>query len=53
MTSEETGAISVAEYGRLDVNLSLGEVEARLNAAFSPDRARPTPPASEPEPTTS
>lgn len=40
VTSEETGRISVAEGGRLDVGLSLGEVEARLNAAFSPDRSR-------------
>ncbi|MEM6328335.1 MAG: diadenylate cyclase CdaA [Bacteroidota bacterium] len=51
VTSEETGAISVAESGRLDVNLSLGEVEARLNAAFSPDRARPS--SAEPEPSAS
>ncbi|MEM1055565.1 MAG: diadenylate cyclase CdaA [Bacteroidota bacterium] len=43
VTSEETGSISVAEGGKLDVNLSLGEVEARLNAAFSPDRARSAP----------
>ena len=45
VTSEETGHISVAEGGRLDVNLTLGEVEARLNEAFSPDRVRSTPPA--------
>ncbi len=38
MTSEETGNISVAESGRLDVNLTLPEVRARLDAAFSPDR---------------
>ena len=38
VTSEETGRISIAEGGRLEVGLSLGEVEARLNAAFSPDR---------------
>ena len=38
VTSEETGKISVAENGRLDVDLSLDEVEARFNAAFSPDR---------------
>ena len=40
VTSEETGRISIAEGGRLDVGLSLGEVEARLGAAFSPDRNR-------------
>ena len=40
VTSEETGRISVAEGGKLDVGLSLGEVEARLNAAFSADRSR-------------
>ena len=38
VSSEETGKLSVAENGRLDVGLSLSEVEARLNAAFSPDR---------------
>jgi len=38
VTSEETGNISVAETGRLDVGLSLAEVEARLLDAFSPDR---------------
>ena len=38
VTSEETGKISVAENGRLDVDLSLDEVEARFNAAFSPAR---------------
>ena len=37
VTSEETGAISVAERGQLDYNLSIGDVEARLNAAFAPD----------------
>ena len=36
VTSEETGRISVAENGRLDYGLSIGEVEARLNAAFAP-----------------
>ena len=52
VTSEETGAISIAENGQLDYNLSIGEVEARLNAAFAPDRpaaseiAPPTPAAS-------
>ena len=49
VTSEETGKISVAENGRLDVDLSLDEVEARFTAAFSPARADddpdPTPPA--------
>ncbi len=38
VTSEETGKISVAENGRLDVGLSLAEVEQRLLDAFSPDR---------------
>ena len=41
VTSEETGKISVAENGRLDVGLSLDEVEARLLGAFSPDRPSP------------
>ena len=50
VTSEETGHISVAEGGKLDVNLTLGEVEARLNEAFSPDRTRPTPPAGDDTP---
>lgn len=36
VTSEETGRLSVAENGRLDHGLSVGEVEARLNAAFAP-----------------
>ena len=40
VTSEETGKISVAENGRLDVGLSLEEAEERLLDAFSPDRAR-------------
>jgi diadenylate cyclase len=40
VTSEETGAVSVAENGRLDYGLSIGEVEARLNAAFAPDARR-------------
>ena len=55
VTSEETGKISVAENGRLDVGLSLDEAEQRLLDAFSPDRpsadeaadeddAPPTPP---------
>ena len=38
VTSEETGKISVAENGRLDVDLTLDEVEARFTAAFSPGR---------------
>ncbi|WP_198948881.1 diadenylate cyclase CdaA [Rubrivirga sp. SAORIC476] len=38
VTSEETGKISVAENGRLDVGLSLAQVEERLLDAFSPDR---------------
>jgi diadenylate cyclase len=48
VTSEETGRISVVENGRLDYGLSINEVEARLNAAFAPDAARPAiaPPAS-------
>ncbi|MDT0632422.1 diadenylate cyclase CdaA [Rubrivirga sp. S365] len=48
VTSEETGKISVAENGKLDVDLSLDEVEARFNAAFSPARRdddEPAPPA--------
>ncbi len=36
VTSEETGRLSVVENGRLDYGLSVGEVEARLNAAFAP-----------------
>ena len=40
ITSEETGAISIAENGRLDYGLSIGEVETRLNTAFAPDAAR-------------
>ncbi|MEM0963196.1 MAG: diadenylate cyclase CdaA [Bacteroidota bacterium] len=42
VTSEETGRISVAENGRLDVGLSLAEVEKRLLDAFSPDRGTAT-----------
>lgn len=48
VTSEETGKISVAENGRLDVGLSLAEVEQRLLDAFSPDR-RDSAPGGEPE----
>ncbi|WP_420455570.1 diadenylate cyclase CdaA [Rubrivirga sp.] len=43
VTSEETGKISVAENGRLDVGLSLEEVETRLLDAFSPDRRESAP----------
>lgn len=39
VTSEETGKMSVAENGRLDVDLTIEEVRARLNAAFSPRTA--------------
>jgi diadenylate cyclase len=38
VTSEETGGIAVAENGRLDVGLSLDELEARFEAAFRPER---------------
>ena len=48
VTREETGRISVAENGRLDVGLSLAEVETRLLDAFSPDR-RETAPGGTPE----
>ena len=50
VTSEETGKISVAENGRLDVGLSLAEVEQRLLDAFSPDR-RDAAPGDEPDDT--
>ena len=50
VTSEETGKISVAENGRLDVGLSLDEVEARLLDAFSPDRGSAPGGAAEPPP---
>lgn len=49
VTSEETGKISVAENGRLDVGLSLAQVEERLLDAFSPDR-RETAATDEPAP---
>lgn len=42
VTSEETGTISVADRGRLDYNLTIGEVEARLNEAFAPDAGQPS-----------
>lgn len=48
VTSEETGRISVAENGRLDVGLSLAEVENRLLDAFSPDRRDAAPEADAP-----
>ena len=38
VTSEETGSIAVAENGRLDVRLTLAQVQERLTAAFSPER---------------
>lgn len=38
VTSEETGRISVAENGRLDVGLTLAQARDRLGAAFAPDR---------------
>ncbi len=50
VTSEETGRISVAENGRLDVGLSITEVEARLLDAFSPDRPRAAPGGSAEDP---
>ena len=53
VTSEETGAISVAEGGRLDVGLSLADVEARLLAAFSPDAPAPDGPPAPPRATDS
>ncbi|MGB3542325.1 diadenylate cyclase CdaA [Rubrivirga sp.] len=49
VTSEETGKISVAENGKLDVGLTLAEVETRLLDAFSPDR-RETPEEPSPPP---
>ena len=48
VTSEETGKISVAENGRLDVGLSLEEAETRLLDAFSPDRHKDEPAVPEP-----
>lgn len=50
VTSEETGKISVAENGRLDVGLSLAEVENRLLDAFSPDRRESAPGGTAEEP---
>lgn len=38
VTSEETGGVSVAENGRLDVGLTLAELETRFEAAFRPER---------------
>ena len=51
VTSEETGKISVAENGRLDVGLSLDEAEQRLLNAFSPDRPSADEPADDDETT--
>ena len=44
VTSEETGGVSVAENGRLDVGLTMAALEARFEAAFRPERrgAAPT-----------
>ena len=44
VTSEETGKMSIAENGRLDVGLTPAEVRARLGQAFAPDRRTTTPP---------
>lgn len=41
VTSEETGRVSVAENGRLDVNLTPLEARDRLLSAFAPDRREP------------
>lgn len=51
VTSEETGKISVAENGRLDVGLSLEEAETRLLDAFSPDRREGASAPDDPAPT--
>lgn len=40
ITSEETGAVSVAENGKLDYGTPIEAVAARLNAAFAPDAKR-------------
>lgn len=45
VTSEETGRMSVAENGRIEVGLTANEVRARLIAAFAPPRAAPETPA--------
>jgi len=47
VTSEETGRISVAENGRIEVGLSPAEVRARLIGAFAPARPAPEPTAEE------
>ena len=47
VTSEETGKISIAEGGRLEVGLSLAEARIRLDAAFAPDR--PADPPADPD----
>lgn len=49
VTSEETGRISVAENGRLDVGLTVEQTRARLATAFAPAR-RDEPDATAPEP---
>ncbi len=38
VTSEETGLVSVAENGRLDVGLTMVQARERLASAFAPDR---------------
>ncbi len=43
VTSEETGGISVAENGRLDVRITSAELERRFTAAFSPERRTAAP----------
>ena len=43
VTSEETGGVSVAENGRLDVGLTMAELETRFEAAFRPERRGPAP----------
>ena len=45
VTSEETGGVSVAENGRLDVGLTMAALEARFEAAFRPERRGPAPSA--------
>lgn len=48
VTSEETGRISVAENGKLEVGLALSAVRERLQTAFAPDRRPADPPAPTP-----
>lgn len=45
VTSEETGRISVAEDGRIDVGLSVEELRQRLTQAVSPDSPAAVPAA--------